>query len=76
MSQVTTKAFYNGLIDSLYPVMHKYSVEMIRWSRLAAKEVTKLNNQLEEIQPKYEIFQVELAKLNVEKAQWETVRAA
>ncbi|CAM6086318.1 unnamed protein product [Calypogeia fissa] len=67
MSQVTTKAFCQGLLNSLYPQVHRHSAELLRWSRFMAKEVTKLNTQLDELQQKNNSHQAIVDQLYKEK---------
>ncbi|CAM6090003.1 unnamed protein product [Calypogeia fissa] len=45
MCLVTTKSFCQGLIDSLYPQVHRHSAKLLRWSRFMAKEIGRLHDQ-------------------------------
>ncbi|CAM6093925.1 unnamed protein product [Calypogeia fissa] len=76
MSEVTTKSLCQGLLDSLYPQVHRHSTELLRWSRFMVKEVTRLNTQLDKDQRKSKRLQKTIYQLYKEKAKGEGNRQA
>ncbi|CAM6104814.1 unnamed protein product [Calypogeia fissa] len=66
MCQVTTKSFYQGLIDSLYPQVHRHSAELLWWSRFMAKEIGKLHDQEDKDELKCKRLQETVDRLSKE----------
>ncbi|CAM6113415.1 unnamed protein product [Calypogeia fissa] len=74
MGQLTTKAFCDGLLATLYPHVYNHSTELFKWIRGMAKQATSLTKELEYLQAKGKRDEDELEQLRKEGADSEEIK--